>query len=46
MIVHHHRQIIGEQAVATVDNKILPRQRLIGDERAAQTVINARTGRV
>jgi hypothetical protein len=39
MIVHHHRQIIGEQPIATVDNKIFTRQRLIGDDRAAQPVI-------
>jgi hypothetical protein len=30
MIVHHHRQVIGEQAIATVDNKILTRQTFIG----------------
>ena len=39
MIVHDHRKIIGEQTVAAVDNEIFPRQRLIGDEGTAQTVI-------
>ena len=39
MIVHYHRQIIGEQPIAAVDNEIFPRQRLIGDDRAAQSVI-------
>ena len=39
MIVHHHRQIIGEQPIATVDNKIFTRQRLVGDDRTAQLVI-------
>lgn len=46
VVVDHHRQVVGEQPVATVDNKILTRQRLIGDERAAQTVakLQHRTG--
>ena len=30
MIVHHHGQVVGEQAIATVNNKILTRQTFIG----------------
>ena len=39
MIVHHHRQIIGEQPIAAMDNKIFARQRLVGNDGAAQLVI-------
>lgn len=38
VVIDHHRQVVGKQSVATVDNKIFSRQRLVGDQRAAQAV--------
>ena len=46
MVVNHYRQVIGEQPIATMDDEIFPRQRLVGDQRAAQAVgeLQNRTG--
>ena len=39
MIVHDHRQVIGEQTIAAMNNKILARQQRVGLDIAAQHVM-------
>jgi hypothetical protein len=44
MVVHDHGQVIGKQAIATVDNKILARQTFIGMNVARELIVKCVTG--